>query len=135
MTTRILSILSLALAASLCSGAAFAEGKKKEWNENHPRRHQVNKRLKNQHERVKEGEKEGELTKGEAKKINKEDRHIRHEEHEMAEKDGGHITKADQRKLNRQENRVSREIKKDEAGKAPESAPAAAPAPTPAAGQ
>jgi hypothetical protein len=53
----------------------------------------------------------------------------------MAAKDGGHITKADQAKLNRQENRVRNQINRDEAKNkavAPTAVPAA-PAPAPVA--
>jgi hypothetical protein len=43
----------------------------------------------------------------------------------MAAKDGGHITKADQAKLNRQENHVSNQINRDEAKNKAASAPPA----------
>lgn len=127
-------ILSLALAAAYASPAR-AESK---FNKEHPRREEVNHRLNNQHKRVKDGVKDGDLTKKQAHQINKEDRHIRREERRMAAKDGGHLTKADQAKLNRQENHVSRQINRDDAkNKAAAPAPAApAPAtPAPAPGQ
>ena len=76
----------------------------------HPRRTQVNTRLENQNDRIHQGVKSGELSKPEAKQLHKEDRHIRQEERTMAAKNGGHITKRQQRKLNRQENRVSGQI-------------------------
>ena len=50
----------------------------------------------------------------------------------MAAKDGGHITKADQRKLNRQENRVSKQIYDEKHPKPGAPAPAAPAAPAPA---
>lgn len=125
-------LLSLAFVAALAAGAS-AEGAKKEWKEKHPRRAEVNKRLNNQNKRVKEGVEDGKLTKDQAAQIRKEDRAIRREERRDAAKHGGHITKAEQNRLNRQENRVSNQINRDEkanAGGAP--APAAAPAAAPA---
>ena len=56
--------------------------------------------------------KEGEITKGQAAALHKEDRSIRTEEKTMAGLDNGHITKADQRALNQQENAVSKQIGK-----------------------
>ncbi len=132
MNSRKMSwVLALAFVVSLVSVSAFAaEGAaKKDWNKDHPRRAQVNKRLKNQNNRVKDGVEDGKLTKGQANQIHKEDRAIRREERRDAAKNGGHITKAEQNKLNRQENRVSNQINRDEKNNA---APAPAPAPAPA---
>ena len=113
-------LFSLALVAAFAA-PSLAEGEgKKDWNKEHPRRHEVNKRLKNQNKRAKEGVEDGKLTKDQAAQIRKEERRD-------AAKHGGHITKKEQNKINRQENRVSGQINKDEAGNA---APApAAPAP------
>ena len=91
------------------SGAAFA---KTQWQKDHPRRTQVNKRLDNQNKRINQEVKEGEITKGQAAKLHKEDRQIRKEERIMAGQNGGHITKQEQRTLNQQENAVSRQIGK-----------------------
>ncbi|MDE2510233.1 MAG: hypothetical protein KGL74_03840 [Elusimicrobia bacterium] len=121
-------LCSLVLAAAFAVPALAQEAApapKKAWNKEHPRRHEVNKRLNHQNKRAKEGVEDGKLTKQQAAKIHKEDRSVRKEERAMAAKDGGRISKADQRKLNRRENRINRRIKKDAAG-AP--APAAPPA-------
>jgi len=83
-----------------------------EWQKNHPRRAEVNKRLNNQNRRINKKVKEGEMTKGEAKKLHKDDRNIRQEERLMAKQNGGHITKQEQRTLNQQENKNSRDIGK-----------------------
>lgn len=87
----------------------FAES---DWAKDHPRRHQVNKRLKKQNKRIKHEVKEGEISKGEAKRLRKDDKMIRHEERDMAKQNGGHITKQEQKTLNQQENSVSHEIGK-----------------------
>lgn len=123
-TLKISRVAAFAFVASLVSGPAFAEGKK-EWQEGHPRRAEVNERLKNQNERVAEGVKDGTMTKDEAKEIHKEDRKIRRQERRDASRHGGHITKGEQRRLNREENKVSKQINADKQ-------PAPAPAPVPA---
>ncbi len=78
----------------------------------HPRRAEVNQRLENQDKRINKKVKEGEISKGQAAKMHQEDRHIRKEERAMAAKDGGHITKKEQERLNHQENKVSEQIGK-----------------------
>jgi hypothetical protein len=132
-----MKLMSLPMLLALALVAAYSAPARAEdhFEKTHPRRAEVNHRLNNQHKRVKDGVKDGDLSKKEAGHIHKEDRRIRREERHMAAKDGGHVTKADQRKLNRQENHVSRQINRDEAkNKGGEQAPAA-PAPAPAAGQ
>ena len=98
----------LVAAVLLASTGAFAQ--ETQWQKDHPRRAEVNKRLDNQNKRIQQGEKSGKLTPGQAKQLHQEDKAIRKEERHMAAKDGGHITKKDQAKLNRQENKVSKQI-------------------------
>jgi hypothetical protein len=80
------------------------------WNQNHPRRAEVNARLNNQNARINQERREGEISRGEARALHAQDRFIRTEERFMARQHGGHITRAEQRALNQQENGVSREI-------------------------
>jgi hypothetical protein len=89
------------------AGSAFAETL---WERNHPRRDQVNDRLANQSRRINQEYREGEITRGQARALHREDRQVRREERTMASLDGGHITRADQRALNQQENVISRQI-------------------------
>ena len=100
--------VAAALAATV-AGGAIAAG---DWKKDHPRRAQVNSRLNNQNQRIKNEVKSGEMSKGQAAKLHKEDRQIRKEERAMASQNGGHITKQEQRALNQQENAVSRQIGK-----------------------
>jgi hypothetical protein len=97
------------LALSALASNALADT---QWQKEHPRREQVNNRLGNQNKRIKQERKEGEITKGQAAKLHKEDRAIRKEERTMASTNGGHITKAEQKALNQQENQVSKQIGK-----------------------
>ncbi len=87
--------------------AAFAET---QWQENHPRRAQVNQRLNNQNNRIQNKVNSGQMSQAQAARIHREDHQIRSEERAMASQNGGHITKQEQRTLNRQENAVSRQI-------------------------
>ena len=82
------------------------------WDQNHPRREEVNQRLKNQDKRIHKEVKEGELTKSQAHALHKDDHQIRKEERAMASQNGGHITKQEQKTLNQQENAVSKNIGK-----------------------
>jgi hypothetical protein len=81
-----------------------------QWQKDHPRREQVNNRLGNQNQRIKQERKEGEINKAQAQKLHSEDHAIRQEERTMASTNGGHITKAEQKSLNQQENQVSKQI-------------------------
>lgn len=82
------------------------------WRTSHPRRAEVNKRLRNLDERIADERHESDLTKAQARTLRRDDRSIRQEERDMARLDRGHITKADQRVLNQQENVLSRQIPK-----------------------
>lgn len=105
---RILTIAAV-LALAGATGSAFAQS---QWDKDHPRRAEVNARLANQNQRIKQERKEGEITKGQAKQLHAEDHAMRKEERTMASTNGGHISKAEQKSLNQQENQVSRQIGK-----------------------
>ena len=80
------------------------------WQKDHPRREQVNNRLANQNQRIRQERKEGEISKGQAARLHQDDRAIRKEERTMASTNGTHITRAEKKALNQQENQVSRQI-------------------------
>ncbi|MDR3606928.1 MAG: hypothetical protein P4M08_06050 [Oligoflexia bacterium] len=71
-----MSLIAMTLANASVSGAHADENAKK----THPRRAQVNKRLKNQQKRVNQGLAKGSLTPAEAQKIQGQDAKIRAEE-------------------------------------------------------
>jgi hypothetical protein len=104
---QVVAITLITAVAALGAASAYAET---EWQKNHPRRTQVNKRLNNQNRRIHNEVKEGEISKAQAANLHRQDRQIRGEERAMASQNGGHITKQEQRTLNQQENGVSREI-------------------------
>ena len=101
------SLLTTAVLLSLAAGPVSAETA---WQKTHPRREQVNDRLANQNRRIANEVKEGEITKGQARALHKEDRQIRQEERDMASQNGGHITTSEQKVLNQQLNGVSKQI-------------------------
>ena len=101
-----------ALAGIFALGIAGNAMADTQWQKDHPRREQVNNRLANQNKRIHQEVKEGELSKGQAAKLHREDRNIRREERAMASTNHGHITKAEQKALNQQENQVSKQIGK-----------------------
>ncbi len=107
-TATKLTVLALSLGfIGAITVNAIAETK---WEQNHPRRDQVNDRLENQNRRINRELREGEITKGQAQQLHSEDRAIRNEERTMSRFDNGHITAADQKALNQQENAVSKQI-------------------------
>jgi len=102
-------ITSLAVAALLLS-ASWSAAPAGTWQQNHPRRTQVNSRLVNQNRRIHADVRNGTLTHGQARTLHRDDHAIRQEERGVAHQQGSHITKSQQRVLNRQENAVSRAI-------------------------
>ncbi len=83
------------------------------WQRHHPRRVEVNSRLRNQNRRIDAGLKDHQLTRGEAHQLRSEDRSIRHQERFDAAEHGSHITKAEKRQLNGEENGISGQIHAD----------------------
>jgi len=107
-SNRLIAVTALLSTLAMTAGIAHAaEG---DWNKDHPRRAEVNKRLNNQNKRIHNEVKEGEITKQQAAGLHKEDHQIRQEERDMASQNGGHITKQEQKTLNQQENQVSKQI-------------------------
>ena len=105
---KIKALLLAALAAFLfASPQARAES---QWQKTHPRRVQVNQRLKKQNRRLHQEVKEGDMSKKKAARLHRKDQNIRREERAMAGNNGGHLTKQEQGIINRQENRVSKRI-------------------------
>ena len=107
-TVLMAGVIAVALGA-LVTPALADETK---WQKDHPRRTEVNARLKNQNKRINQERKEGEITKAQAQQLHSEDHAIRQEERTMASTNGGHITKTEQKALNQQENQVSQQIGK-----------------------
>ncbi|MGD0760086.1 MAG: hypothetical protein ABR921_14380 [Candidatus Sulfotelmatobacter sp.] len=80
---------------------------------NHPRVNEVNAREQNQQDRIANGVKNDKLTPGQTAHL--ENREAKTENQEKADMaaHNGHLTKAEQNKLNREQNKTSRQIYKD----------------------
>lgn len=105
------SLIVLAAAAGIAfTGASAASAGT--WQQNHPARTEINHRLANQHARIREERKEGEISARQAARLHAEDHRIRMQERRMAmrDHDGGHLNAHQVRKLNHEENQVSRQI-------------------------
>ena len=83
------------------------------FDQEHPRRAEVIKRLNSEDIRINAGQREGELGRKQARQLRNEDRAIHAEERADAALNHGHITKGEQRHLNRQEDQLSRQIHRD----------------------
>jgi len=111
MLKSVRNALTVAAATLALAGlATSALADETQWQKDHPRRAEVNKRLANQNRRINNEVKDGQITKAQGAKLHAEDHAIRREERTMASTDGGHITKAEQKALNQQENQVSKQI-------------------------
>ncbi|HEY2872289.1 MAG TPA: hypothetical protein VGJ56_10240 [Reyranella sp.] len=108
-----LTLLSTAASAVFIVGAVGPSFAATAWQNSHPRRVEVNHRLGNENHRINQDRRDGELSRGQARQLHRDDHQIRQEERDMAAPDHGHLTRADQRVLNHQENRVNRQTNRD----------------------
>ena len=103
-------IVLLAITAAFIGGATVNAMAESQFDKNHPRRAQVNKRLNNQNRRIHNEVKSGQISRSQAHQLHTEDHQVRQEERDMASQNGGHITKLEQGTLNQQENGISKQI-------------------------
>jgi TolA-binding protein len=103
---KVVPFLLLSVALSAVAAPSMAGT----WQQNHPRRAQVNSRLNNQNKRIHNEVKDGQISKSQAASLHHEDHQVRQEERDMASQNGGHITKQEQATLNSQENGISKQI-------------------------
>jgi|SRR5579883_1845489 len=110
-TSRV-AIISLFLSASIVSFGQDAQANREaRFDRNHPRRSQVLDRNANINQKINTDK--GHLD-GHYRQLKHEDRAIRRQEQRDARRNGGYITKAQQRQLNREENNINRQIKQDQ---------------------
>lgn len=108
MNTRKLIVAALGFAVAL--GGVSAASAETRWEHRHPRRDQVNDRLAHQDARIHQERREGEISAAEARRLHRADHRIRMTERRDARHHGGHITGAEQARLNARENAVSNRI-------------------------
>jgi hypothetical protein len=80
------------------------------WQQNHPRRVEVNHRVNNLNSRIHEERKDGQISGSQAVALHSAAHQIRMEERGMASANGGHITAGEKHVLNQQENALSGQV-------------------------
>jgi hypothetical protein len=120
MIKQIMKSLSiLAVGAFILVGAAAAQTQDTsgagpgQVDPGHPRVNEVNNREQNQQDRIANGVKNGTMTPGQAARVENREAHIENQEKADMAAHNGHLTKAEQNKLNREQNRTSKQIYKD----------------------
>lgn len=110
-------ILTAPIAIALLAAPALAQTptspatpEAKTFAKEHPRRAEVNRRLRHQTARIHEERKEGEITADQAKALHQQDAAIKKEERAEVKANGGHLTKSETKDLNKQLNGVSKQI-------------------------
>ena len=114
-------LFALAVGSLMFVGAASAQTQDSntsgagpgQYDPGHPRVNEVNGREQNQQDRIANGEKNGTLTPGQAAHLENREQHIENQEKADMAAHNGHLTKAEQNKLNREQNRTSKQIYKD----------------------
>ena len=104
-------IQTLTLSAILVTltNPSFAE----DFSKKHPRRTEVNKRVRNQEKRINAGVKTGEITADEAKTDRQNLRNIKKEERAEVKVNGGHLTQDQTKNLNQELNVNSQKIQEE----------------------
>ncbi|HWZ84136.1 MAG TPA: hypothetical protein VNW47_16020 [Terriglobales bacterium] len=79
----------------------------------HPRVNEVNRREERQQQRIAKGVQNGTLNPNETAHLEKREAALQKTEQKDMAKNGGHLTKAEQKNLNHRENKISRSIHRD----------------------
>lgn len=104
------TLIGLVLSAAV-SGAALAQSTPAPVPD-HPRVNEINQRLDNQQNRIQAGVADGQLNAKQAARDEKHDANIAQRESVDEAKNGGHLTKGEQHRLNKSLNKNSRRIHK-----------------------
>ncbi|MGA8538847.1 MAG: hypothetical protein WB566_05075 [Terriglobales bacterium] len=113
------SLVTLAVAGLMLAGSASAQNSTTSGagpgvvDPGHPRVNQVNGREGNQQRRIGNGIKTGSLNSKQASNLEKRETSVQNRENKDMAEHNGHLTKAEQKRINRQQNRISRSIAKD----------------------
>ena len=101
------AIILGAIATLGAAGAASANP----WQMHHPRRVEVNHRLDRIDHRIAFERRDGELSRGEARDLRREDAGLRGQERFYASHDRSHLTRGEFRRLNHEEDRLNRQVR------------------------
>jgi hypothetical protein len=103
---------TLAVAALIASGSAFAQQSQPSTQPNQPTP-TVNDRRENQQDRIANGVQSGQLTAGETKNLESREASLNNEIKDDREADGGKLTSAEHQQINNQQNHLSNSIYAD----------------------
>ena len=100
----------IVLVTGVLVSVAQAKDKDKDFRKDHPRRAEVNKRIRNEERRIQEGLKSGKLTPAEAQKLQGEVAGVKAQEQAEVKANGGYLTKDEKKQLNQELNTDSKQI-------------------------
>ncbi len=109
--TSILKTTAIILGAIATLGVAGAASAHP-WEMHHPRRVEVNVRLNHIDHRIAMERRDGELGRGQARDLRREDAGLRGQERFYASHDRSHLTRAEYRHLNREEDHMGRQVRR-----------------------
>ena len=110
MNSKIKTLIAAASLVFAIGGAASSASAATTWQNHHPSRVEVNTRLERQNVRIREERRMHLINAYQARRLHVADHRVRVEERRMARRDGGHLTRVDQIRLNHRENRISHRI-------------------------
>ena len=116
VTTTRFRLLAFGMVAALASAAASAQTSPTDI-PGHPRVNEVNQRLDNQQNRIQNGVADGQVNAKQEARDEKHDANIAQRESKDEAKNGGHLTKTEQRHLNKSLNKNSGRIHRQRAAK------------------
>jgi uncharacterized lipoprotein YajG len=115
------SLLVLAVGGIMIAGSASAQNSTGAGpgvvDPGHPRVNEVNSREENQQQRIASGVANGQLNSRQTANLENRETAVQNREQKDMAKNGGHLTKSEQRGINRQQNRINRSIAKDKHSK------------------
>src|SRR5579862_681123 len=106
------TLFTLAVAALIASGSAFAQQSQPQTQPNQPAG-TVNDRKDNQQDRIANGVDSGQLTAGETKNLESREANLNREVKDDRAADNGHLTAAERTQVNNQQNNLSHSIYQD----------------------
>jgi len=107
-----LNLFTLAVAALIASGPAFAQQSQPQIQPNQPAS-TIGQRERNQQDRVANGIDSGQMTAGETKRVESREANLNREVRDDRSADNGHLTQQERQQINHQQNNLSHSIYQD----------------------
>ena len=107
---KLRQILIAAVGLAIAAGSATAASADTQWQKHHPRREEVNTRLTHLNRSITRDRRAGEISPSQARYLHARDHAVRAQERYFASKHHGHITRAEQHRLNHEETGVRHHI-------------------------